>query len=215
MKNILCFGDSNTWGYDADRDDRYPYSVRWTGRLQGLLGSEYRIIEEGQGGRTTVWEDPIEEYKSGKNYLPPCLETHSPLDMIILMLGTNDLKKRFSLSAFDVAKGAERLLQIIHSHKCTGQKEPPKVLLICPAPLGEGICQSPLYGMFTEEELRVSKCLVPCFETVAAQWNCLFLNAGDYVKISPTDSLHFTAEDHAALAQAIYDVVTKYFEQPA
>lgn len=98
MKNILCYGDSNTWGYDAETKNRFPPDVRWTGILKRTLGEGYHVIEEGLNGRTTVWDDPIEGYKNGREYLIPCLESHRPLDLVIIMLGTNNLKKRFSLT---------------------------------------------------------------------------------------------------------------------
>ena len=97
MRRILCFGDSNTWGYDPATGERFDEQTRWTGVLQAALGGDYTVIEEGLNGRTTVWDDPIEGHKNGHEYLVPCLETHRPLDLVVLMLGTNDLKRRFSL----------------------------------------------------------------------------------------------------------------------
>ena len=91
---VLCYGDSNTWGRDPHgKGIRYPVNVRWTGLLQSKLGHDYDIIEEGLGGRTTVIDDPKREGRNGKTYLRPCLETHSPIDVITLMLGTNDFIK--------------------------------------------------------------------------------------------------------------------------
>lgn len=109
MKTIVCYGDSNTWGYDPVTMDRLPITQRWTGVLAQELGAGYRVIEEGLNGRTTVWDDPIEGYKNGKEYLIPCLETHRPIDLITILLGTNDLKMRFSVSAyFDNVRLGER-----------------------------------------------------------------------------------------------------------
>ena len=95
MKRILCFGDSNTWGWNPANKERFDENSRWTGILKNKLGENYDIIEEGLNGRTTVWDDPIEGYKNGKKHLPSCLESHRPLDIVVLMLGTNDLKSRF------------------------------------------------------------------------------------------------------------------------
>lgn len=136
MRRILCYGDSNTWGYDAAADDRFPEEVRWTGVLQQLLGEGFRVIEEGQPGRTTVWDDPIEEHRNGKTALYSVLESQSPVDLVVLMLGTNDLKPRFSLNAFDIAAGLERLVRIIQTHLPTAQRRPPEILLVCPPPVG-------------------------------------------------------------------------------
>jgi lysophospholipase L1-like esterase len=96
MKAILCYGDSNTWGYDPVTKGRFPRDMRWTGVLRQSLGDDYLVIEEGLNGRTTVWDDPIEGYKNGAAYLVPCLTTHRPLDLVIIMLGTNDLKRSSS-----------------------------------------------------------------------------------------------------------------------
>ena len=104
MKTILCFGDSNTWGYNPENRQRFGPEERWTGILRNSLGEDYRVIEEGLNGRTTLWDDPIEGFKNGLDYLMPCLESHRPFDLITIMLGTNDLKCRFSVSAFDIAE---------------------------------------------------------------------------------------------------------------
>ncbi|MBQ9959278.1 MAG: acylhydrolase, partial [Oscillospiraceae bacterium] len=98
-KRILCYGDSNTWGYIGGVGERFGRDVRWTGRLQTLLGSDYTVIEEGLNSRTTVWDDPVEMHKNGYTYLMPCLQTHRPLDLVIIMLGTNDLERRFHVPA--------------------------------------------------------------------------------------------------------------------
>jgi lysophospholipase L1-like esterase len=106
MKTILCYGDSNTWGFNPVTQDRYPMTERWTGVLAQALGAGYHVIEEGLNGRTTLWDDPIEEWRNGKTYLLPCLWSHKPIDLVTLMLGTNDLKERFSVSAYDIAASA-------------------------------------------------------------------------------------------------------------
>ena len=95
MKNVLCYGDSNTYGYIPETGLRYPKNVRWTGVLQNLLGKNFNVIEEGCNGRTTIFDDPIEGWKNGRDYLKPCLNSHKPIDIIIMMLGSNDLKDFF------------------------------------------------------------------------------------------------------------------------
>ena len=147
MYRILCYGDSNTWGYNAETGDRFPDDVRWTGVLQNLLGPAFRVLEEGQPGRTTVWDDPIEEHLNGKTALYSTLECQSPVDLVILMLGTNDLKPRFSLNAFDIAAGAERLIRIIRTHLPDGQKQPPRILLVCPPPIGDAVDSGAIGGI--------------------------------------------------------------------
>ncbi len=137
MKNVLCYGDSNTHGYDGVTGGRFPWGVRWTSLVQEALKEEQvRIIEEGQNGRTTVWDDPIEGMKSGLKYLIPCLESHSPLDVVVLMLGTNDIKQRFSLSASDVAAGAETLVKTIKMYFRENREPVPEILLVSPLKYG-------------------------------------------------------------------------------
>ena len=111
MKTVLCYGDSNTWGYDPWTRLRYPPSVRWTGVLAERLGPVYRVVEEGLNGRTTRWDDPMEPGRNGQMYLGPCIESHAPLDLIVVMLGTNDLKRRFNLTSSDIAESAAGLAE--------------------------------------------------------------------------------------------------------
>ncbi len=104
MKTVLCYGDSNTWGSDPETGERFAPDVRWPGVLRRSLGEGYWVIEEGLGGRTTVRDDPIEgAHKNGRAYLRACLESHKPIDLMTIMLGTNDLKARFAASASDIA----------------------------------------------------------------------------------------------------------------
>ena len=132
MKTILCYGDSNTWGYDPVSADRHPYERRWTTVLQRVLGEDYLVIPEGLNGRTTVWDDPIELHKSGSTYLPPCLESHKPVDLVVIMLGTNDLKMRFGLPAVDIAAGAGVLVDLVGRSACGPGGAAPKVLVLVP-----------------------------------------------------------------------------------
>ena len=129
MKTILCYGDSNTYGFNPANGLRYPKSVRWTGRLQELLGNNYIIIEEGCNGRTTIFDDPIDGWKNGLSYLKPCLNTHKPIDIVILMLGSNDLKSTFHASAEEISKGAKRLIEEIYDFAGEKQTFYPEVIL--------------------------------------------------------------------------------------
>ena len=208
MKEILCFGDSNTHGYMPGLGTRYPYDVRWPGVLARLLGAEYHIVEEGMDGRTTAFEDAIQPHRSALGYLYPCLKTHAPLDLVILMLGTNDLKPRFSLNAFDIAAGAERLIRIIRTHLPDGQKQPPRILLVCPPPIGDAVDSGAIGGMFTAaHSTAVSRDLPRYFAPLAQRYGCLYCEAGDYVTTSPVDSVHLTAQGHRALAEALASLI--------
>ena len=140
--NVLCYGDSNTYGYTPLTGTRYEKDVRWTGVLQKMLGDEYCVIEEGCNGRTTIHDDPIEGWKNGYDYLKPCLNSHRPVDVVILMLGSNDLKKCFKLSAKEIAEGAEALVREIISFTSYKQEYVPAIILVSPPVIGENIEQS-------------------------------------------------------------------------
>ena len=141
MKTVLCYGDSNTWGDKPDPSVlipvRYSYNERWTGVLRTALGDQYVIIEEGLNSRTTVIDDPLNDGRNGKTYLMPALESHAPLDFVVIMLGTNDLKVRFSLSASEIVWGIETLVQVIRTQLLNIQVTLPKVLVLSPPPVGK------------------------------------------------------------------------------
>ena len=138
MKEILCFGDSNTHGYMPGLGTRYPYDVRWPGVLARLLGAEYHIVEEGMDGRTTAFEDAIQPHRSALGYLYPCLKTHAPLDLVILMLGTNDTKVRYAVSAEEIGFGLQRDLEEIETffrYNAARAGTCPKILVVSPVPM--------------------------------------------------------------------------------
>ena len=203
MKTILCYGDSNTWGADPRTNARYARDVRWTGVLRNALGDGYLIIEAGQNGRTTVWDDPIERHKNGAKHLPVCLETHYPLDLVIIMLGTNDLKKRFSLLPGDIARGAGVLVDIVQKSAFGPDGGPPQVLLIAPPPLAK---LSPATYMF-EGGVKKSRKMGDWFRQVAEEYGCHFLDAGQVVVSSKVDGVHLDPEEHEKLGKALADLV--------
>ncbi|MFP3897323.1 MAG: SGNH/GDSL hydrolase family protein [Anaerolineales bacterium] len=203
MKEILCYGDSNTWGYNPRTERRYARDVRWTGVLQEELGTEYHVIEEGLNGRTTVWDDPIEGHKNGKMYLVPCLETHKPLDLVIIMLGTNDLKHRFSLTAFDIAAGAGALVDIVKRSQTGRGEAAPKVLLIVPPHLG----RLTVFGDMFRGGRQKSEQLLTHYKTVAEERDCHVLDADRILACSEIDGVHFEPEGHRALGLAVSERV--------
>jgi len=213
VKSILCYGDSNTWGYNPENGERFPPDVRWTGVLQKELGEEYKIIEEGLNGRTTVWDDPIEGYKNGMKYLIPCLESQRPLDLVIIMLGTNDLKCRFSLSAFDIAEGAGVLVDIVLSSRAGRCWNPPKVLLVSPIHVGDNIrttwhCEA--FGL--ERSVEISKGFAAHFKRIAELRGCEFMDAAAIATPSLIDAIHLDAGEHIKLGKAIAAKVKSIFE---
>jgi lysophospholipase L1-like esterase len=198
-KTILCYGDSNTWGYDPATQERFPRDRRWTGVFRRELGAGYLVIEEGLNGRTTVWDDPIEGYKNGREYLIPCLETHKPIDLVIIMLGTNDLKVRFSVPACDVAAGAGVLVDIVAKSE-TGQGDgAPPVLLIAPPPFAKLTEFSEMF----EGGAAKSKLLSQHFRLIAEERGCALLDASEVIVSSDLDGIHFELEEHRKLGEAI------------
>ncbi|HEY9595908.1 MAG TPA: SGNH/GDSL hydrolase family protein [Spirochaetia bacterium] len=205
MKEILCFGDSNTWGYSPAGTGRFPRDIRWTGVLQTALGSGFFVIEEGLNGRTTVWEDPIEGDKVGKRHLLPCLLSHAPLDLVVLLLGTNDLKKRYSAATTDIAQGVEVLLDIVAASKAGPEEKAPQVLLVAPPPLAKLSAFAQMFEGGTEK----SKSFSALFAQVAAAHGCPFLDAGSVVRSSDLDGIHLDAPEHRKLGEAIAREVRK------
>ncbi len=201
MKNILCFGDSNTFGTNP-ADGRWPRDIRWTGRLQMLLGAEYYVIEEGCGGRTTVWEDNLELHKNGRTALPVALASHKPLDLVILMLGTNDCKARFSLLPEDIANGAGELVELIRRYPYGAEYPVPKVLLVSPIEIGTDIANSRFTG-FRAEAHELSRRLPDLYRKKAEELHCGYFAASCVAKPSAADSLHMEAADHRALSNAL------------
>ena len=209
MKHILCFGDSNTWGYDCDAlasssvaCTRMPFDVRWPGVAQNLLGSEYRIIEDGLPGRTNIMEDAL-PHRQGLASLEVALEVHTPLDLVIIHTGINELKPAFDVGAGMIAVGVEKLvIAAQHQQACYGCP-PPKVLLIAPPPVKEHIADmrdcifGPLaYG----KSLELGK----AYKDVAERCGCGFIDCAELnFELNDLDGLHYCRKDHAKLGSAV------------
>ena len=207
MKTVLCYGDSNTYGYDPRTGFRYPASVRWTCRLAALLGDDYHVVEEGCNGRTTVFDDPIEGWKNGLGYLKPCLNSHKPVDIVVMMLGSNDLKETFHASPEQIAEGAGVLVETIQTFTREKQGFEPKIVLVCPPEIGEGITESPFYGSFYENAIERSRQLPVLYKSVAERFGCIFVNAAAHIRPSAEDSLHLDPQAHAKLAEVLAEVI--------
>lgn len=200
MRNVLCFGDSNTWGYRADTHTRYDWGIRWTSILQKkLTDKEIRIIEEGLCGRTTVFEDELRIGRSGSKVLPILLEAHAPIDTVILMLGTNDCKTIYNASAAVIGKGIECLLTQIKRYAPDS-----KILLLSPIRLGERVWEDGFDPEFSERSVEVSLELPAVYREIARKHNIEYLAASDYAAPSPIDMEHLDAAGHKALADAVY-----------
>ena len=208
MINILCFGDSNTHGTQpmASIDDRSRWSAgeRWPGVVQAALGPGYHIIEEGLPGRTTVFDDPLEgAHKNGRRYLAACLESHWPLDIVVLMLGVNDLKARFGLTPFDIAMGMGALAADVKS--VTGASGKAADVLILAAPPIRTTGWTAL--MFAGGEAK-SRMLAPLCKEQAARQGAGFLDLGTVASVSLLDGIHFDAANHRAIGAAVASFIT-------
>ena len=207
MKNILCFGDSNTWGFIPESitesfPRRHPHDVRWTGVLARELGEGFRIIEEGQNGRTTVHDDPFALVRNAKAVLPAILESHKPLDLVVLMLGTNDLKNVFGVSPSEIAVGAKILAQNILTSDAGLAAKPPRLLLMCPPTVGPLSHLPDLEAKLTNAQAR-SQQLPKHYEAVAAALGCAYLNTQEIITPSPVDGIHLDAAAHQKLGLAV------------
>lgn len=199
MKTILCYGDSNTWGYHPATKERYSRTERWVGVLRQELGDDYEVIAEGLNGRTTVWDDPIEGYKNGKEQLIPILTSHKPVDLVTIMLGTNDLKRRFGLGAFDIAEGAGTLVEIVQKSDCGPGDSAPRVLLIAPPPLAQLTDFADMFEGGTDKSRQFSH----QYQRVAQELGCEFLDAGTVIVSSDLDGIHLDVSEHKKLGLAV------------
>jgi lysophospholipase L1-like esterase len=203
-KTLVCFGDSNTHGTipmrDIDDVRRFAPHERWTGILARDLGPDWHVHEEGLPGRTTVHADPIEgEHLSGVAAVPIIIGTHKPIDAMVIMLGTNDLKARFSVSAADIAAGVERLVRTVRT-LCEYPRRPvPRLLVVAPPPILETGCLAEIFAGGRAK----SEVLAGYIAQVAERHDTDFVNAGDHIRSSDIDGIHFDEDQQPALAQAI------------
>jgi lysophospholipase L1-like esterase len=210
-RTLLCYGDSNTHGTlplpNLDTVIRMAKADRWTTHLARLL-PDWEVIAEGHNGRTTVHDDPIEgAHRNGMTILPAILESHAPVDVVLLMLGTNDLKPRFSVQAADIALSLERMVRAILASGCGPGGAPPQLLLVAPPPIEERGC---LAEMFAGGAAK-SQALAPAIAAVAARLGVAFLDAGPLVRVSATDGIHYDAAAMPALARAFAAATDRHF----
>lgn len=208
-KRILCFGDSNTWGWMPLKATRYPADVRWTGVMQAALGDDYTVIEDGISGRLTATDDPYHPYFNGRTALPYSMLASYPLDLVILFLGTNDIKYT---EPYRAANGIEALISDVKnatarfdSYSPIWEKEP-KILVILPTPIGPDIQKvNPTSDLRYAYERSLQ--LGPEIRRMAELYNVEWLDAAEFTGPSETDAVHFTPEGHHALGLAIADKV--------
>ena len=206
-QTIICFGDSNTHGAHPDPlvRTRIARDVRWPGVMRAALGEGYEVIEEALGGRCTVWDSPLAPGRNGLTYLAPCLASHEPVDLVIIMLGTNDTKRDYGVTAAEIAGGASVLVRVARGSLCGPDGTPPRVILVAPAPLGEPTIHSELWGFGASQQ--ESQRLAAFYRIVADDAGVGFFDAGSVAAVSPLDGVHLDEAAHASLGIAMADAV--------
>lgn len=211
MRTLLLFGDSNTHGTmpmpDLDFSGRYSRDERWAGRLARML-PDWEVINEGHPGRTTLHDDPVEgAHRNGMTVLPALLETHRPVDAVLIMLGTNDLKERFSVNAGDIAQSLERIILFIRSFGVGPDGTAPGILLVAPPPIVEVGCLADFFAGGAAK----SRQLADRIARVADRTGVAFMDAGSLVAVSAVDGIHYDAPANEILATAFAAAIRQHF----
>lgn len=198
MKRILCYGDSITWGYNPENGTRYDYEKTWPGVMEDTIGADYKVITEAISGRTTCWDVPYIPYRNGKEHLPMIMESHSPIDLVIVMLGVNDLMKMVGKTAEESAWGMLAIIREIMSPLFGGTL--PRILIIAPPVIGKMSAFNEMgFGAAAEE----SKKLAGCLRILAKETRSEFLDSNEFMKASDLDGLHPMPEEHKKLGEAV------------
>lgn len=203
-KQVLCYGDSNTWGYMPGTGTRYEENIRYPGVMAELLGEEYRVIEEGLNGRTTVFSDRMEPERCGIEHLLPFLLSHLPLDYLVIMLGTNDTKSHFHVNAREIGFGMEELL-IRARHILDTRGSEAEIILVAPVPI-----HPEADPMFDRESWKKSRELAPVYQELAHTHGCLYLDGGSAAREVGEDGIHLSIQGHRALGEAIAEIIKKH-----
>lgn len=207
-RTLLVYGDSNSHGSppmpDWNGAPRFDRQTRWPGVVQSALGTGWQVIEEGLPGRTTVLDDPVEgPHRNGARVLPAILGSHAPLDLVVLMLGTNDLKRSFALTPHEIGDGIEKLVKIILGAECGPGGAAPQILLVVPPPILEAGCLAEMFEGGAAKSLR----LLPEYQAIATKWGTGLLDAGKVIVSSPLDGVHLAADQHEKLGRAVAEAV--------
>ena len=208
----MCFGDSNTWGFDPTDGSRYPDTIRWTALLQAKLGDGYQVIEEGLNGRTTVFDYRDRFGKNGKEYLRPAMDSHSPLDLMILYLGNNDTKQEFGNTAAQIADGLEQLIIIAQGHGLDRPSPGMKLIIVAPTLIDD-------HCLPTDDKLRgggaKTRDLPPLYRALAAKYGASFVDLSDAVPPSQVDGCHLDPDGHRRIVELLFAQVMAIAESPS
>ncbi|MDM9629728.1 SGNH/GDSL hydrolase family protein [Rhizobium sp. S152] len=205
-KTVLCYGDSLTWGYDAASVGRHDYKDRWPSALQAALGNDIRIIAEGLNGRTTAFDDHLADCdRNGARVLPTILQTHAPLDLVILLLGTNDMKNVVAGSAFAACQGIARLVRLVRNHAWPFEFDVPDILIVAPPKICE-TANVPFAASFVGG-IEESAMLPTLYRDLADELGCGFFDSNSVAKTTPLDGIHLDADNTRALGRGMESTV--------
>jgi lysophospholipase L1-like esterase len=211
MKTVLCYGDSLTWGYDAVGPGRHALADRWPSVLQAALGPDVQVIAEGLNGRTTAFDDNLAgEDRNGVRTLPTLLGTHSPLDLVIILLGSNDMKPWIHGNPLAAKQGMARLVNIVRGHVYPLEAEAPQVLLVSP-PAVSRTENAEFAGMFAGGD-AASRQLAAFYSQLADEAGCGFFDAGSVAETTPVDGVHLDAENTRAIGASLAPLVRMMLE---
>lgn len=211
--HIVCLGDSNTHGVCADPGDcadgkgRFNEDERWPCLLQKALGEAYLVLEEGLNGRTTVFDDPFSEGRRALDYVTPCLQSHGPVDLLILMLGTNDVKARFNASAACIGMGMSRLVNKAIQTGSWGEKGP-NILVIAPPHIHSEMDQSAGAATMGPGCPEKSRELAHYYRLYCQKPGVQHLDAQALgCEFNQIDHMHLTKKGHATLAEHLIQLI--------
>jgi lysophospholipase L1-like esterase len=206
MKHILFYGDSNTWGFVTGSDfERYPYEKRICGLMQKGLGDDYRVIEEALNGRTTAFDDPMNDDKNGLKQLPLILDKNRPLDLVIMMLGTNDMKHYMHLTPTDSALGINKLIDVIKLSGCGVKRQCPKILLVSPV---HYVVPIQSFGRLFEGAVEKSKGYLAAYREISEQRKVFFFDAASVASPPVSgDGIHLNDTGAQLIGEALIDQV--------
>lgn len=206
IKTVLCYGDSLTWGYDAGTLLRHRHEDRWPSVLEAELGNAARVIAEGLNGRTTAFDDHLAgEDRNGARLLPTLLGTHMPLDLVIFMLGANDMKPWIHGNPLAAQHGMRRLVDIVRGHPWRHAAVTPKIIIVSPPPLSR-TANAEFTEMFAGGD-AASRRLAPLYAALAEEYDLGFFDAGMVAKTTPLDGVHLDAENTRAIGKALAPLV--------
>jgi len=208
MKKILCFGDSNTYGFTPGIGLRYRKNVRWTGILQKLLGNEFKIIEAGCNNRTCFAPNPDGKNFIGNKILPELLE--QDLNCIIIALGINDIQVSYNTTNQDIENGIQNLINIAR-HNCPHAK----ILIISPSKINNFVLKGLFSFQFNKDSIEKSQHIGDIYKHAAQNNNCMFLDLDEIATVSKIDGLHYEPKEHKIIAQAIFEILSEAFKKPS